>query len=108
MMTNDIAAMRIARELTASEADIDQAIMRSAHLMATMLECRRETNSDVATGHVAVMRLTKTLAALVDARSEIVRTHGELRKVGEERGDFMTGPCLSINQLGEREAAIAA
>lgn len=91
-ITVEIAASRIVRELHASETEIDRAIASSATLLATMTQARLDTAAPAATGQVAIMRLVKTIGALTDARSDIIRTHAELYKVGEERADFPGGP----------------
>ena len=88
-MTTNVASMRIARDLIASEAEIDRALESSATLLATMARARLDTGATADTGQVAMMRLAGTVSALVDARKGIVQTHAELRKVGEERADIV-------------------
>ena len=92
-MTSDIATMRINRDLNVSELELDQAIVSSATLLATMIHARLETQSPVSVGQVAVMRLVRSLGALSEARSDLIRTHAELLKVGQERGALMDGDC---------------
>ena len=89
-MTPQIAAARIVRELTTSETDLDQAIASSAALLASMAQARIDTNTALADGQVAMMRLVRGLSSLTEARAEIVRTHGELLKIAETRGDVLT------------------
>lgn len=91
-MTPQTAAARIIRELHNSEAEIDRALASSASLLATMAQARIDTASPLATGQVAIMRLVRSLSSLSDARSELVRTHSELLKVGEARADFAVTP----------------
>lgn len=91
-MTPQTAAARIIRELHNSEAEIDRALASSASLLATMAQARIDTASPLATGQVAIMRLVRSLSSLSDARSELVRTHSELLKVGEARADFVGSP----------------
>jgi hypothetical protein len=104
-MTVEIAASRIVRELHASETEIDRAIASSASLLATMAQARLDTAAPGATGQVAIMRLVKTIGALTDARSDIIRTHAELFKVGEERGDLPGVPSDCPNGQIHREVA---
>ncbi len=91
-MTPQTAANRIIRELHTSEAEIDRALASSAALLATMAQARVDTGSPLATGQAAIMRLVRSLSSLSDARADLVRTHGELLKVGEARADFAGGP----------------
>jgi hypothetical protein len=70
-----------------------------------MAQARLDTAAPVATGQVALMRLVKTIGALTDARSDIIRTHAELFKIGEERGDLPGVPSDCPNGQIEREVA---
>lgn len=88
-MTNEVAANRITRALLTSEADIDAALSNSANLLAEIARARMETAAPFATGQAAIMRLVKTLSALSEARADMARVHGDLRKVGEERCDIV-------------------
>jgi ABC-type transporter Mla subunit MlaD len=87
-MTAQIAANRITRELNASEEDIDRALTSCGTLLATITQARIDTNAPNETVQVAIMRLAKGIGALSTARSDMIRTHAELRKVGETRGDL--------------------
>lgn len=91
-MTPQTAAARIIRELHNSEAEIDRALASSASLLATMAQARIDTASPLATGQVAIMRLVRSLSSLSDARSELVRTHSELLKIGNATADLAGGP----------------
>lgn len=88
-MTNEVAANRITRALLVSEADIDTALSNSASLLAEIAQARIDTEAPFATGQSAIMRLVKTLSALSEARADMARVHGDLRKVGEERCDIV-------------------
>ena len=100
-MTTQTAATRIIRELHNSEAEIDRALASSASLLAAMAQARVETGSPLATGQTAIMRLVRSLSSLSDARADLVRTHGELLKVGEARADFAGGPSECPNGLAD-------
>ena len=91
-MNNDIATARIIRDLVNSETEIDNALASSASLLATMVQARIETNAPIATGHIAIMRLVRSLNSMSDARGDMVRVHAELLKVGQERGAFSLDP----------------
>lgn len=101
-MTPQIAAARIVRELSTSETDLDQAIASSAALLATMARARIDTGTAPADGQVAMMRLVRGLTSLTEARAEIVRTHGELRKIADTRGDVFT-PGVECPKFGLTE-----
>ena len=108
LMTPNIAAMRIIRELNTSELELDQAIASSATLLATMIQSRIETESPMAVGQAAVMRLVRSLSALSDARTDLVRTHAELLHVGQERGALMDDACPVSGQLDAEAASLKA
>lgn len=88
-MTNEIAVSRITNDLIASELEIDLALRNSANLLASLAQARVHTEAPFATGQAAIMRLVKALGSLSDARADMARVHGELRKVGEERCDVV-------------------
>ncbi len=91
-MTSEVATARIIRDLVRSETEIDNALASSASLLATMAKARLETDAPIATGQAAIIRLVRSLNSLSDARGDLVRVHGELLKVGQERGDYSLDP----------------
>lgn len=91
-MNTQVAATRIVRELNTSESEIDRALSSSAALLATLAQARLDTDAPVATGHTAIMRLIRSLNSLSDARTDMIRVHADLLKVGQERADFSLDP----------------
>lgn len=91
-MNSQVAATRIQRELDTSELEIDRALASSAALLASMAQARIDTDAPMATGHTAIMRLVRSLNSLSDARTDIIRVHADLLKVGQERADFSLDP----------------
>ena len=91
-MTAEIAALRIERELKQLEDAIDLAISAQCALGVTLTQARIDTSSPAVSGHVAMMRLAKAGQMLVAARSDAIRAHEDLYKVGRERGDLVGGP----------------
>jgi hypothetical protein len=85
-MTVPVAQMRIARDITEAERALDEALIRHSSLFATMVSARRETGSDPATGHEALLRLTRSQQALLEAGGDLARVHGSLLKVQREMG----------------------
>jgi hypothetical protein len=88
-MTPQNAAQRITRNLLATENDLDRVLASSASLLADIVQARIDVGADAASGQIAIMRVTEALGALSTARKQIVQTHSELRKVGEERADIV-------------------
>ena len=76
-----VAATRIAADLSALEARVDQAIAAAAALAQSMIEGRRDSGVAVHTGQVALMRLQRAQASLVAASSDTFRVHDELAKL---------------------------
>ena len=106
-MNSQVAATRIQRELDTSELEIDRALVSNAALLATMAQARIDTDAPMATGHTAIMRLVRSLNSLSHARTQIVRVHADLLKVGQERGDLSLDPagCPKNAQLEKCENA---
>lgn len=108
-MTPQTAANRLIRELFESEVELDRAIARSAALLASVAQARVDTGTAFADGQIAMMRIVQGLTSMSQARSNLVRTHGELRRLGEERGDLVL-PHETIKdavdlEMHERRAA---
>ncbi len=82
-MTDDVAALRIQRDLHAAENLIDQAMAAVASLAATLLEARVETATPSSTGHETLLRLTKAQSSLVSTRGDLLRVHGELIDIAQ-------------------------
>ena len=78
-----VAASRIAADLSALEAMLDQAMSAAAVLAQSMIEGRRDSGVPVHTGQVALMRLQRAQASLVAASSDTFRVHDELSKLGK-------------------------
>lgn len=106
-MTSEVAALRIMRDLKQFEDAIDAAIAAQCNLGQTLIQARIDTDAPAITGHVAMMRLAKAGQMLVAARTDAIRAHEDLYKVGEERCDFVTAP-KPPSQIERFEAAVAA
>jgi hypothetical protein len=85
-MTVPVAQMRIARDISAAEQALDEALIRHSSLFTTMVSARRETGSDPFTGHEALLRLAKAQQALLEAGGNLARVHGSLLDVQREMG----------------------
>lgn len=84
VMPFSVAHLRIARDLHQAEAALDEALMRQAKLMTTMIGARRETGGSPFVGQDALMRLVKSQQAMVDAGGELARVHGRLSTIAAE------------------------
>ena len=83
-MTVPVARMRIARDISAAEKALDEALIRHSSLFTTMVSARLETGSAPFTGHEALLRLTKAQQALLEAGGNLARVHGSLLDVQKE------------------------
>ncbi|WP_422344426.1 hypothetical protein [Parasphingorhabdus sp.] len=75
---------QIGQDMPHSEYSIDQALVSVSNLMSTLVNARLNTGVPASTGQAAILRLAKAQMALVDASSDILRVHGELKKIGKE------------------------
>lgn len=106
-----VHGMRITRDLHHAEAALDEALIRQANLLATMVRARRETAVGPFTGHDALLRLAASQRAVLDASGELARVHGKLLDVGREMGSFIDDcpPAGSLdNAVGPVPLADAA
>lgn len=84
MMTKEIAATRIARELQDAERSVDEALGKIATLASSMATARAETGLRPIAGQSALMRLGQTQRSLISASVGLTRVHGDLLKVNQE------------------------
>ena len=83
-MTVPVAQMRIARDISAAERALDEALIRHSSLFTTMVSARRDTGSAPFAGHEALLRLAKAQQALLEAGGNLARVHGSLLEVQKE------------------------
>ena len=91
------AALKIANRLLSLEQEIDLAARSSARLPAELLEELARAGAAPIAAQRVLDAATETLAALVEAREKVARTHGQLLAYAREEG-LMTGygdqvPC---------------
>lgn len=94
-----VHGMRITRDLHQAEAALDEALIRQANLLATMVRARRETAVGPFTGHDALLRLAASQKAMLDASGELARVHGKLLDVGREMGSGLVDDCPPAGSL---------
>lgn len=80
------ASDQIGQDMPHTEYSIDQALVSVSDLMSTLVNARLSTGVPASTGQAAILRLAKAQMALVDASSDVLRVHGELKKIGKEYG----------------------
>lgn len=83
-MTPAVAQMRVTRDLRDAEAALDEALIRQANLLSSMVTARREAGLPAFLGQDALMRLLKSQQAMVDAGGELARVHGRLSAIAVE------------------------
>ncbi|NKJ43854.1 hypothetical protein [Novosphingobium sp. SG720] len=83
-MTPAVAQMRVTRDLHEAEAALDEALIRQANLLSSMVTARREAGLPPFQGQDALMRLLKSQQAMVDAGGELARVHGRLSAIAAE------------------------
>lgn len=80
------AAKKIATELHRAEDAIDEAMIRIAHLAATLPTARRETNMSAIVGQEAMSKVAHALAAAGDVRQLLTDAHLALTVTQKEVG----------------------
>ena len=102
-----LAADQIKNELPIAEASVDQALISISDLMSTLVNARLDTGVPAATGQAAIRRLAKAQMALVDASSDVLRVHGELKKIGREYAGYDHHECPPAAHAGKQEAKLS-
>ena len=83
----------VAPELFAMESAIDDAILQSVRLTASLINERRNSGLSAVVGQDAIERSSATFSTLIAARREVVATHEELGALKKQvgLGAVMTG-----------------
>lgn len=102
-----VHGLRITRDLQEAEAALDEALIRQANLLATMVRARRETAVGPFTGQDALLRLAASQKSVLDASGELARVHGKLLDVGREMGSGLVDDCPPKGALGDAGHAVA-
>ena len=92
-MTTEVARLRIARKIQATETALDKALTLQSELFATLIEARRETGSGPALGQDTLLRMAKVQQSLLDAGGDLARVHGRLLEISVEKGGVASGEC---------------
>ena len=85
-MPNELykSALAIGKAVPATEAAIDHALLAIANLTSTLVSARLETSVAPSTGQQMLIRLVKAQSNLLTVSNDVLRVHGELRKVQTE------------------------
>jgi hypothetical protein len=85
-MPNELykSALAIGKAVPETETAIDHAILAIANLTFTLVSARLQTGVAPSTGQSALVRLAKAQCNLVSVSSDMLRVHGELKKVQRE------------------------
>jgi len=103
----------VAPELFAMESAIDDAILQSTRLTASLINERRNAGLSAVVGQDAIERSSATFSTLIAARREIVATHEELGNLkgqvglgavmlgnGGDKPGFSVGPLTGLKAVG--------
>lgn len=91
-MTN-LSAERVGRQLIELENQLDQMLANVAKLNVSMMNANSELELPAHSAQRALIKASEAHRKLLDVRSDLIRTHAELRKISEERDDLWTGDC---------------
>lgn len=97
------ATDQISQDMPHTEYSIDQALVSVSDLMSTLVKARLNTDVPASTGQAAILRLAKAQMALVDASNDVLRVHGELKKIGKEYGGMDVHGCPSAQASGKED-----
>ncbi|MCX7283770.1 MAG: hypothetical protein NTX28_06965 [Novosphingobium sp.] len=101
-----VHGMRITRDLHEAEAALDEALIRQANLLATMVRARRETSVGPFTGQDALLRLAASQKAILQASGELARVHGNLVAVDHQVQAGLADDCPPAGSLGTNDESV--
>lgn len=91
-MNSSVYTLRIARKLAQCENGADRLLADTASLLSEMAIARAECDT-FGTGQRALRRVVDAQCALASVQADLMRAHADLLRIGQERGDIMTGDC---------------
>lgn len=107
-MSNNVAQLRISRELREAELAVDEALLKQSTLLSTLIRARQDTGADPFTGHDALLRLSKSQLTLLSAGGELARVHSSLLKVQQDVLGYEACPKNIPMRTGHLEDKVAA
>jgi Cu/Zn superoxide dismutase len=96
-MNIELAAARISREVPATEACLDDALIQVSTLIRTVVEARRDTGVAASTGQATIVRLAKAQMTLVTVSNDVLRAHKDLSKLANVHAGFDIHECPSAS-----------
>jgi hypothetical protein len=86
MSNAKLAAMRVARQLHAAEAAVDEALKAAAALAAMLPDARQQANLSALIGQGALEQVIESVSTLGQARGALVKAHKQLSITHEKIG----------------------
>lgn len=103
----ELAAARLARDVPATEACLDDALISVSSLIKTMVEARKNTGVAASTGQGTIVRLAKAQVALVGVSNDVLRAHKDLVGLAEVHAGFDLHECPPTSAVAEQEFKLA-
>jgi hypothetical protein len=89
----ELAAARISREVPATEACLDDALISMSSLITTVVQARKDTGVAASTGQGTIVRLAKAQMALLTASSDMLRVHKDLASLAQVHAGMDLHEC---------------
>jgi len=106
-MQIELAAARIAREVPATEACLDDALIQVSTLIKTVVQARRDTGVAAATGQATIARLAKAQMALLTASNDILRAHKDLSGLAKVYAGMDIHECPKVEGTSDNVTKLA-
>ena len=103
MLTVEAAGVRVAEDLEAAEAAVNEAMRRVARLQLSMMNTRLDTELAQYEGQTSVVRVSQANAALVDGMNHLAKAHKQMRadflRVTAGPDDYERCPARNLTEL---------
>jgi hypothetical protein len=106
-MNFELAAARIGREVPQTEACLDAALIQVSALIKTVVEARRDTGVEAATGQATIVRLAKAQMALLTASNDVLRAHKDLANLGQVHAGMDIHECPPASGTADNVTKLA-
>jgi hypothetical protein len=103
----ELAAARISREVPATEACLDDALISMSSLIKTVVQARKDTGVAASTGQGTIVRLAKAQMALITASNDVLRVHKDLANLAQVHAGMDLHECPNAELSADNVTRLA-
>lgn len=103
----EFAAAQIGREIPATEACLDDALIQVSTLIKTVVQARKDTGVPAATGQATITRLAKAQMAILTSSNDVLRAHKDLSNLAATHAGMDIHECPPASASADKVTRLA-